>query len=242
MNINQIARIASLIGEPARTAMLIELMDGRALTANELARAARVSAQTASRHLAQLVDAGLLRVKPVGRHRYHTLASTDVAHLLERIMQVASTNMVPARMRVVVGPKDAALRTARTCYDHLAGRLGVAITNRLATAGAIVIDGDAGYLTNKGIAELAEIGIASPDAVTSKGPSFRPQCRPCLDWSERKFHVAGKLGALICAHCLEQRWVLRRQGTRALEITPKGQAALRSWLGADGWRGVTGFG
>ncbi len=239
MNINQISRIAALIGEPARTAMLVELMDGRALTANELARAARVSPQTASRHLAQLVAAGLLQMKPVGRHRYHSLASTGVARTLEEIMQVAAASAATERAHVIVGPRDDALRTARTCYDHLAGRLGVAITNRLTTDGAIVIDGDAGYLTEEGIKAMANIGIASLGAVASKGAATRPQCRPCLDWSERKFHVAGRLGALICAHCLEQRWVLRRQGTRALEITPKGQAALRSWLGTDAWRGVT---
>ena len=240
MNVNQIARSASLIGEPARTAMLIELMDGRALTANELARVARVSPQTASRHLAQLVDAGLLQANPAGRHRYHRLASTEVARMLEKIMQVATSNAASERAHVIVGPKDAALRTARTCYDHLAGRLGVAITDQLTTDGAIVIEGEAGYLTEKGGKSLMDIGIAPLDSVTSKGASIRPQCRPCLDWSERKFHVAGKLGALICAHCLEQRWVLRRSGTRALDITPKGHAALRSWLGMDLWRGVRG--
>lgn len=240
MNINQISRIASLIGEPARTAMLVELMDGRALTANELARAARITPQTASRHLAQLAGAGLLHVKPSGRHRYHRLASPDVARILEEIMQIATKVSTSERTRVVVGPKDAALRTARTCYDHLAGRLGVAIANRLTAQGAIVIDGEAGYLTDKAVVALADFGIGSMDAVASTGAPNRSPCRPCLDWSERKFHVAGKLGALICAHCIDQRWVLRRQGTRALEITPKGQVALGNWLGMDRWREVAG--
>jgi len=240
MNINQIARIGALIGEPARTAMLVELMDGRALTANELARAARVTPQTASRHLAQLVAAGLLQVTPAGRRRYHSLATTDVARMLEEIMQIATGHPAIEGAHLVVGPKDARLRAARTCYDHLAGRLGVAITDRLAEDGAIVIDGDSGYLTDKGTKALADIGIAPLEAVASSGTSGRPSCRPCLDWSERRFHVAGKLGARICAHCLEQRWLLRKQGTRALEITAKGHAALRSWLGSNAWRGVIG--
>jgi DNA-binding transcriptional ArsR family regulator len=240
MNINQISRIASLIGEPARTAMLVELMDGRALTANELASAARVTAQTASRHLAQLAGAGLLQVKPVGRHRYHRLASKEVARILEEIMQIATKVAPTGRARVVVGPKDAALRIARTCYDHLAGRLGVAITDRLCAQGAIVIDGETGYLTDRGVDALSAFGIASTDAIASAGSPNRPACRPCLDWSERRFHVAGKLGALICAHCIDERWLLRRSGTRALEITPKGQAALSRWLGMEFWREVAG--
>jgi DNA-binding transcriptional ArsR family regulator len=128
MNTNQIARIASLLGEPARTAMLLELMDGRALTARELAGAGGVSAQTASSHLAQMVEAGLLAVAQQGRHRYHRLASPAVARVLEGIMQLAASG--PGLRRTVVpGPTDDNLRRARTCYDHIAGRLGVAIAD-----------------------------------------------------------------------------------------------------------------
>ena len=240
MNINRIARVASLIGEPARTAMLVELMDGRALTANELARIARVTPQTASRHLALLVESGLLRVNPAGRHRYHSLASAEVARMLEEIMQVAARSADTERVRVVVGPKDAALRLARSCYDHLAGRLGVAITDRLLEDRAIVIEGESGYVTDKGRATLTRLGIACADLATPHASSIRPQCRPCLDWSERRMHVAGALGALICAHCLEAKWVTRRPGTRALGITPKGRMALEPWLGASAWNAVTG--
>ena len=154
MNTNQIARIATLVGEPARTAMLLELLDGRSLTANELAGAASVGAAAASRHLALLVDAGLLEVTPSGRHRYHRLASAQVARMLESIMQVASRDTASER-RVVTGPRDAAMRRARTCYDHIAGRLGVAIAQKLQDDGAIAFDGEAGRVTERCAAALA---------------------------------------------------------------------------------------
>lgn len=237
MNTNRIARIASLVGEPARTAMLLELMDGRSLTAHELARAGNVSPQTASRHLAQLVEAGLLRLEPSGRRRYHRLASAEVARLLEGLMQLAS-RPAPARA-VVTGPRDAALRAARTCYDHLAGRLGVAVADRLLEAGAIVFDGEAGSVTDLAAPLLEPLGI-EPDAAS--GTARRPACRPCLDWSERRCHVAGRLGALICSRCLEQGWLRRRAGTRALELTGSGVVALRGWLGPVHWRRFDGAG
>ncbi len=236
MNTNQIARIASLLGEPARTAMLLGLMDGRSLTAHELARAGNVSAQTGSRHLAQLVDAGLLRVEQRGRHRYHRLASPDVAKVLEGIMQLAA-RQAPPRRAVVPSPKDAAMRTARTCYDHIAGRLGVAMSDRLLADGAVVFEGEAGHVTERASAVLGRMGIVSAGAQAS-GDTKRTYCRPCLDWSERRSHVAGQLGAMICTHCLDQGWLLRRAGTRALDITPKGAVALREWLGHEGWRQV----
>lgn len=123
MNTNQIARVAALVGEPARAAMLVALMDGRALTAGELAQAAGISAATASRHLALMVESGLLTPERQGRHHYHRLASPDVARLLEGLMQLATASPAPSA-RVSTGPRDAAMRTARTCYDHIAGRLG----------------------------------------------------------------------------------------------------------------------
>jgi DNA-binding transcriptional ArsR family regulator len=237
MNTNQVARIASLVGEPARTAMLIELMDGRALTAHELAGAGSVSPQTGSRHLAQLVEAGLLQVEQRGRHRYHRLASPEVAHILEGIMQLA-TRAPRARHVVVPGPKDAALRTARTCYDHIAGRLAVAITERLIAERAITFEGgEAGHVTVHGRAVFERMGLA-PAAASANAATRRPHCRPCLDWSERKFHVAGRLGALICSHCLDHGWLRRGPATRALHITPVGAMALRGWLGQEGWRRV----
>ena len=240
MNTNQIAHIAGLVGEPARTAMLVALMDGRALTARELADAGHITAQTASRHLALLVEAGLLRLERQGRHRYHRLASADVARVLEGLMQLAVQQPAPAApRRVVVGPRDAALRTARTCYDHIAGRLGVAITEHLLDEGAMAFDGDAGgHVTARAAPVLQRLGI---DAATDPGEGGkRPHCRPCLDWSERRMHVAGRLGAVICSHCLDQGWLLRRSDTRALEITPGGAVALRNWLGHARWGQVAG--
>lgn len=243
MNTNRIAHVAALVGEPARTAMLMALMDGRALTARELADAAHITLATASRHLGLLVEASLLQVERQGRHRYHRLSSAEVARVLEGLMQLASPQQMPAPRRMVVGPRDAALRTARTCYDHLAGRLGVAITGHLLDTGAVVFDADsaAGDVTDKAAATLERLGMA-PEVVAATGPGRRPYCRPCLDWSERRMHLAGRLGALICHHCLDNGWLLRRAGTRALDITPRGAVVLRDWLGHTRWREVTGEG
>jgi len=240
MNTNQIAHVAALVGEPARTAMLLALMDGRALTARELAEAGRVSAATASRHLGLLVEAGLLVLTRQGRHRYHRLASAEVARLLEGLMQLA-VRQAPAHRPMAVGPRDAALRTARTCYDHIAGRLGVAMAAHLLEQGAIAFDegveGEAGGLvTPRAAAVLRPLGLAVPEA----GAARRPLCRPCLDWSERRPHVAGRLGALLCAHCLERGWLRRAQSGRVLEITPPGAVALRGWLGVERWNAVAG--
>lgn len=239
MNTNQIAHIAALVGEPARTGMLLALMDGRALTARELADAAHITPATASRHLALLVQARLLSVQSQGRHRYHRLASAEVARLLEGLMQLAAGQAPPARP-VAVGPRDAALRRARTCYDHIAGRLGVAVAEHLLQEGAIVFDTEAGgQVTDRAATVLGRLGLdlAGPSAgAPQRGP--RPLCRPCLDWSERRPHLAGRLGALVCAHCLDQGWLVRREGSRALAITPPGAAALQGWLGTARWSGV----
>jgi len=242
MNTNRIAHVAALVGEPARTAMLLALMDGRALTARELADAAHITPATASRHLGLLVEAQLLHVESQGKHRYHRLASAEVARLLEGLMQLA-TPLVPqpAAHRVVVGPRDAALRTARTCYDHLAGRLGVALAAHLLEEGAVVFDGDsaAGHVTDHAAPVLRRLGI-DPDAMAAPATGRRPHCRPCLDWSERRMHLAGRLGALICQHCLDSGWLLRGTGTRALAITPRGAVALRDGLGHARWAEVAG--
>lgn len=242
MNTNRVAHVAALVGEPARTAMLMALMDGRALTARELADVAHITPATASRHLGLLVEAALLRVERQGRHRYHRLASHEVARVLEGLMQLAVSPQAPlAPRRVVVGPRDAALRAARTCYDHLAGRLGVAIADHLLASGAVVFDDEAGagHATDRVADALRGLGLDA-DAAVADRPGGRPHCRPCLDWSERRMHLAGRLGALICHHCLERGWLLRGQGTRALTITPPGVLALRDWLGTARWRDVVG--
>lgn len=233
MNPHRIARIAALVGEPARTAMLLALMDGRALTARELALAGGIGAATASRHLALLVDAGLLAVQAQGRHRYHRLASAEVARALEALMQVSATQ--PPPRAVATGPRDEALRLVRSCYDHLAGRLAVVITEHLLAERAIAFDGDAAQPLDRLAPLLDRLGLP---AGSIEPPARRALCRPCLDWSERRPHLAGRLGALICGHCLERGWLLRRTGSRALQLTPRGGLALRDWMGTEAWRRV----
>ena len=238
VNTNQISRIAGLVGEPARTAMLMALMDGRGLTASELARAAGITPPTASSHLAKLVDAELLRRSASGRHRYFRLASPDVAKLLESLMQLAAKASAAAPPRVVVGPKDAALRAARTCYDHLAGRLGVAITQRLVSDGGLVLEEESAYLTDAGRRALGRLGIEAPIDATAKQRPSATSCRPCLDWSERRFHISGRLATRICSHCFDSGWLLRRQGSRAVALTPAGQGEMQNWLGMELWQGL----
>ncbi len=230
---SRFAEIASLAGDPARAAMLDALMDGRALTATELAQVAGVTPQTASGHLARLTSGGLLSIERQGRHRYHRIASPAVARMIESIMQVASLAVVP-RMTLTTGPRDLALRTARTCYDHLAGRLGVAMADALVEAGHAELDQDAGTITDSGLALFGRIGIdidtLSPD---SRRRTNRVLCRPCLDWSERRPHLAGAVGAALCRHCFERGWIRRIEGTRAVAITRKGERALRERLGVN---------
>ena len=155
----QIAELASHLGEPPRAAMLAALMDGRALTATELAGVAGVTPQTASSHLARLTGARLLRVDRQGRHRYHRLATPEVARMLEGVMQLASSRDSARRRPLVVGPRDSALRAARTCYDHLAGQLGVAIADGLVKRGAVELDDDGGFVTERGVEFLRRAGI-----------------------------------------------------------------------------------
>ncbi|MCA3300601.1 MAG: helix-turn-helix transcriptional regulator [Methylocystis sp.] len=229
LTIVAIAETAALLGEPARAAMFSALMDGRALTAAELAATAGVTPQTASGHLGRLIEAGLLVVEKQGRHRYHRLASPAVARMVESIMQVAGAAPRQARPPRV-GPADAALRAARTCYDHLAGRLGVGIADALVARGHVELGADGGAVTPTGEAFLASFGIAARLDGARRG---RPFCRPCLDWSERRPHLAGVLGASLCVRCLELGWLRRRPGTRALEITHEGRRGFGERFGVD---------
>jgi DNA-binding transcriptional ArsR family regulator len=226
------AQVAALAGDPARAAMLHALMDGRALTASELARVAGVAPQTASGHLARMSAVGVLVPEKQGRHRYHRLASPAVARMMESIMQVAA-DLEPKR-KLSVGPRDTALRAARTCYDHLAGRLGVALTDALVGRGYVELDADAGLMTRRGLAFLARIGIDAETLAARRGNrGGRVLCRPCLDWSERRPHLAGAVGAALCVHCLDRGWVRRIAGTRAVAVTPKGQRVFREQFGAQ---------
>jgi DNA-binding transcriptional ArsR family regulator len=226
------AEVASLAGEPARAAMLHALMDGRALTASELARTAGITPQTASGHLSKMAAAGLLQVERQGRHRYHRLATPAVAQMIESIMQVASAPELEAmRPAPATGPRDAAMRAARTCYDHLAGQLGVAITDALVAGGQVELTHDAGLVTDSGIALFARLGIDALSLPAGRGNRTRVLCRPCLDWSERRPHLAGTLGAALCARSFDHGWIRRIAGTRAVTVTPQGWRLFRDTIG-----------
>jgi DNA-binding transcriptional ArsR family regulator len=225
------AEIAALAGDQTRAAMLQALMDGRALTATELSRVAGITPQTGSGHLARLSAAGLITVITQGRHRYHRLASPAVAQMIESIMQVALRPARPQR-QLRIGPRDLAMQKARVCYDHLAGRLGVAVTDALVAGGHVELSSEAGIVTDRGVVLLTGLGIDIAALQAAGDPrSHRVLCRPCLDWRERRPHLGGKLGAALCRHCLDKGWVRRADGSRALIITPKGTRLFRDALG-----------
>lgn len=222
-----IAEIGALLGDPARAAMLSALMSGRALTAGELAFQAGVTAQTASGHLAKLTQQGLLSVARQGRHRYFRLASAEIGRMLEGVTLVAALHAPPRhRPRSAA---DEALRFARTCYDHLAGTLGVMVTEALTESGHLELGDEGGSVTQSGENFLAELGIDLAAAQRQK----RHFCRPCLDWSERRMHLAGSLGAALTRHFLSDGWLVRHRDSRAVAVTPRGRQALSRRFAID---------
>ncbi|QAY77853.1 helix-turn-helix transcriptional regulator [Sphingosinicella sp. BN140058] len=226
-SIGSLAQIASLIGEPARTAILVSLMDGRALTAGELAEAAGVTAATASGHLGRLLEGGLLALERQGRHRYYRLASPAVAATLEGMMALdtALRNEAPSK-RIATGPKDRALRRARRCYDHLAGEVAVAIADAMAERGQLDLSGDGAALTEAGRTFLGTLDIAV--GARRGGATF---CRPCLDWSERRPHIAGAVGAALYRGFVDKGWMRQAADSRAVAIMPPGRLALERHFG-----------
>lgn len=222
---NRLAEVAAAIGDPARAAMLSALMDMRALTASELSLLAGITPQTASSHLAKLTSVGLVAMERQGRHHYHRLASANVASMLEGMLLHAADHSAKKKT-VRTGPRDEAMRLARTCYDHIAGRLAVAITDAMVARKLIEVSQDAAVITERGQHFLAANEILDID-----GGSRRPICRACLDWSERRHHLGGRVGAAICSRAIDKSWVRRAAGTRALTITPKGTAAFKDLFG-----------
>ncbi|RWB54495.1 winged helix-turn-helix domain-containing protein [Mesorhizobium sp.] len=209
-----IARIASLVGDPARANMLNALMGGTALTASELALEAGVSLPTASSHLSKLMDGGLLTLASQGRHRYYGLASPQVAGMIEAIIGVAEA-VGPKRVRP--GPRDAAMRVARVCYDHLAGEQAVAMLDRLVDRQVLLREDNEIRLSPSGISHFAALDIA----IDTK--ARRPVCRACLDWSVRRSHLAGALGAAILDKIIAEKWARRERDSRAVVFSPKGR-------------------
>lgn len=220
-----VAQPAALIGDPVRAAMLCALLDSGELTAGDLARRGAVAPNAASAHLAKLVAGGLLAVRPSGRQRLFRLAGGPVARVLEALAAIAPPVRIVALSQSRISEE---LRAARTCYDHLAGRLGVAVTEGLARRGVLVADADGFALPRKGAAYLIALGVDVDAARASR----RRFASGCLDWSERREHVAGALGAAICDAFLDRRFLERRRTNRSLRITPAGSAWLLKNLGA----------
>jgi DNA-binding transcriptional ArsR family regulator len=220
MSVNpNISKVASLIAEPSRAAILIALIDGRTMLASELARIARITPQTASSHLSKLVEGGLLVMESRGRHRYYRLSSPEVAYVLEAINTIAP----PAKIKSLrESDQTKALHLARTCYDHLAGEIGVALTKMFIDLGWIVPEGREYTVTALGLVEFQSFGID----VTRLQRGRRIFARQCLDWSERRHHIAGVLGAAITSRLFELGWIRRMSTSRALVVTDEGHSGF----------------
>ncbi|MFF8596716.1 ArsR/SmtB family transcription factor [Streptomyces sp. NPDC015220] len=237
-----ISAVAQLIADPSRAAVLLALQDGRALPASVLAAEAGVSASTISGHLARLLDARMVTAERHGRYRYYRIAGPEVAELLERLAALSPPRPVRSLRE---GNRGQALRAARTCYDHLAGRLGVAVLQRMLAAGHLtggdgqrhpdtaVLDGLTGYgrdvsyqLTDTGVWFLHRLGAVDT-------PEHRPAIRYCVDWSEQQHHLAGELGRLLLARALRGEWIVRAAKNRSVRVTDRGRAALRQHFQLD---------
>ena len=222
-----IALVASLVGDPARSNMLTALMSGKALTASELAQEAGVTPQTASSHLAKLEAGGLVEPEKQGRHRYYRLTGPDVAAVLEGLMGLAAR---AGHLRVRTGPKDPALRRARVCYDHLAGDFGVRMLDAMTRQQLVRHNRDEISLTAAGekfVAKQLQIDVAAI------GHARRPLCKSCLDWSARRSHLAGTLGAAILNRLYELKWAARPPGNRIVNFTRHGEKQFSTLFGTE---------
>lgn len=223
----RIAEIGAVIGDVTRATILMTLMDGRAFSAGELAADAGVTPQTASAHLAKLSEAGLISVHQQGRHRYFRLASADVAELIETLSVLVASE--PKRFRPT-GPKDAAMRLARTCYDHLAGHLAVCVAESMEARGFLSLSEDGASLSAEGRRYVCEFGVDLDRAVARR----RVFCKACLDWSERRFHIGGVLGAALLDRFIAIGWLRRATSGRSLTITRAGEAGFAREFGYRG--------
>jgi DNA-binding transcriptional ArsR family regulator len=219
---------ATLIGDFARAKMLTALMGGRALTATELADAAGITKQTGSSHLRKLLDAHFVAMEAHGRHRYFRIADEEVAHLLEDLMSFSARS----DKAQTVGPKDPALRKARVCYDHLAGELGVALYMSLQQRGAFELAGTTVGLSAEGERLIDEFGIDASAIRSQK----RALCRVCMDWSERRHHLAGAVGAALLTRIIDLGWAVRDKSSRAVSFRPGGERAFRNHFALHGDR------
>ena len=219
-----IAPIAALIGDPARANILTALMSGKALTATELAAEAGVTLPTASAHLAKLTDGDLLRGRKQGRHKYFSIASDDVAKVLESLMGLAAGT---GQLRTRTGPQDAALREARVCYNHLAGALGIAMFDAMIENGQLCESGDDIRLTSAGNDFAVNFGIDMDHLHSSRAPI----CRACLDWSERRTHLAGSLGRAFLSAIESKGWAKRAPATRVVTFSTSGRHAFAQAFG-----------
>jgi DNA-binding transcriptional ArsR family regulator len=213
-----LVEVAALVGDTARATMLNAFMGGQSLTATELAYCANVSRSTASGHLSKLVAARLLTVTHKHRFSYYRIASPLVATMLESIKVVAAIEVPPRRHPR--SANDDALRFARSCYDHLAGQAGVAVTDALVAMGHIVLTDQGGEVTSSGGRFLSAFGA------DLKQRTRRIFCQPCLDWSERRYHLKGLVGARLLDRLMEFGWLKRVSGSRALQLTPSGKAGF----------------
>jgi len=220
----RIVEIAALVGDPARANILSALMGGRALTASELAYAAGVTPQTTSGHLAKLTEARLLDLVKQGRHRYYRIRTPLVGQMLEGIMAVAAA--APARYRPA-SRQDEQMRRARTCYDHVAGILGVGLADALCRDGHVVLSAEGGEVTETGVTFLARFGVDLGQLRHRR----RAFCRPCLDWTERRAHIGGSVGAALATRYFDLGWIERKRDTHALTITTRGQRGFEEVFG-----------
>lgn len=222
-----ISKVGALLADPARAAIIVALCGEHALPASELAECAGISASTTSIHLTKLMDAGWIELEQHGRHHYYRLSSPQITKLLEQAMSVvpARTALKPEAEPTHPQHRRCDLRLARTCYDHLAGKLGVALTDALIQQGLLEAAGKDFILTSHSHAMLKDLGVDVAVAAKQR----RAFARRCLDWTERRDHLGGALGAAICTTWLEHGWVQRQEQSRALCVTPLGEVQLRNW-------------